>query len=64
MPRLSARARTLMYLAERRIDFKQSRIIRVGVDELQQSLKQIEPTPKAEFLINAVPINRANALRF
>ncbi len=33
-----------------------SRILGAGIDEFQQSLKQTEPAPEAELVINTVPI--------
>ena len=51
-----ARAGALMHLTESGINLKQGRILGAGIYEFQQSLKQTERAPEAEFVINIVPI--------
>ncbi len=49
-----------MYLAESRIHFKQACIVSVIVDNFEKPLKQTEPAPFTELVINTVPITVAS----
>ena len=53
---LSTRTSTLMDFTKSRIDFKQRRDIRVGIDNFEEALKQTLRTPFAELVVNTVPI--------
>ena len=51
-----SRTGTLMHLTESRINLKQGRVFAIGINDFQQSLKQTKGAPKAELVVNTVPI--------